>query len=491
MIDLTSHAALTRCLVKDPIKLPSTTTLAQATKVMADENRLCDVNDQDKGQLGSNKSSCILVMEGDRLIGIVTERDLLQLVLEEKNWERMTLGAVMSSPVITVDLEDNLNPVTISQTLQKHGVRHLPVLHPAGYIYGVVTHRLIRHTIEAAHLLRLRFVKEVMVESVIRSEKTDSLWTLAQLMVEHNIGSIVIVEPHPKLENEAIASGLITEQDILQFRALGLDLRQVTAAEAISEAPKSIRTTDSLIQAKEVMQETQSDRLIVTGRRGEMLGLITQSNLLEAMNHNEMFKLINFLEQQIEERTDELDRINLKLREEVEERRKAERRIRRLTLIDELTGLYNRRGFFFLAEQELKLTQERALPFSVFFIDVDHLKTINDRFGHETGDQVIIDTAQQLRACFRRSDIIARLGGDEFTCFALTNSTEAALVVQRLEEALTKFNQRQKRPFTLSLSIGYVSYDEPREVSLRESIKQADENMYQNKARKRKAMDDD
>ncbi|WP_160148465.1 diguanylate cyclase [[Leptolyngbya] sp. PCC 7376] len=476
--------------MRDPIQLPASTKLAQAMQVMADANNLCDVENQSKAQIHSNKSSCILVMEGDRLSGIVTERDLIKLLLHERDWETMTLGAVMSSPVVTMDLsKEELTPVKISQVLQKHRVRHLPILDAQGHIYGIITHRLLRHLIEAAHLLRFRFVNEVMVRIIVSAEKDDTLWDLVQLMVEHKIGSVVITEHHSQQKNALRAVGLVTEQDVLQFRSLGLELHQIKAEDVMAVSPQLIQATDSLVHARQIMQETRSDRLIVVGDKGEMVGLLTQSSLLEAMNQNEMFKLVDFLEQQIEERTNQLDQINKQLRQEIQERRRAEKRIQRLTLIDELTGLYNRRGFFLMAEQELKLTEQRRLSFSVFFIDIDNLKDINDNFGHEMGDQIIIDTAQHLKACFRKADVISRLGGDEFTCFTLANQEEAALIIQRLENAITQFNQRQKRPYNLSLSIGHVSYDEYCDVTLRELLKQADKKMYAQKILKKASID--
>ncbi|MGB2926279.1 MAG: GGDEF domain-containing protein, partial [Limnothrix sp.] len=304
-------------------------------------------------------------------------------------------------------------------------------------------------------------------------------------MLTHNIGSVIVAKPHPKLEDALVAVGLITEQDILQLRALEIDLHVTTAGKAMTSPVVAVPETASLIYVKQKMEEARTHRLVVEGAQGELVGLVTQSNLIEAINQNEMFKLVRFLEQQVAERTYELADLNKKLKQEVEERRKAERRIRRLSLIDELTGLYNRRGFFLLAEQELKLTEHRDLPFSLFFMDVDDLKKINDSLGHEMGDQVILDVTQHLNGCFRKADILARLGGDEFTCFALASKSEAELVIERLERAIAAFNNLKKRPYKVSISIGYVSFDDYQELSLRELIKQADEKMYKQKAEKK------
>ena len=91
-----------------------------------------------------------------------------------------------------------------------------------------------------------------------------------------------------------------------------------------------------------------------------------------------------------------------------------------LSLMDELTGLHNRRGFVSLAEQRLKLTSRQGVRSTLIFIDVDNLKYINDNFGHREGDGALQQIAGLLRECFRESDIIGRLGGDEF-CVLLSH----------------------------------------------------------------------
>lgn len=486
MIDLTSHNAIAKCLIKDPIVLPPRTKLVDAALTMAQINQMCSLENTTESEILSSKSSCVLVMEQGRLLGIVTERDLLKLLTLGMAWQNMTLGEIMSSPVVTVQWDEDLTPLSISQILQKQKIRHLPVFDHEENLVGLITHQLLRNIIEAAHLLRLRFVKEVMVNTVVQGAVDDSLWDIANLMLTHNIGSVVVTTPHPELDDALEPVGLVTEQDILQLRALGVNLRETTADKAMTSPVSAVMATDSLVQAKQLMEQAKTHRLVVVGEHRELIGLLTQSNLIEAINQNEMFKLIHFLEQQVQERTSDLDRLNRKLQQEVQERRKAERRIRRLSLIDELTGLYNRRGFFLLVEQELKLTEHRDLPFSLFFMDIDNLKEINDSLGHDMGDQVIIDMTQHLNGCFRKADILARLGGDEFTCFALASKGEAKLVVERLEVAIAAFNRLEKRPYKLSVSVGHVSYDDYQDLSLRHLIKQADEKMYEQKASKRK-----
>src|SRR5437868_5171560 len=99
---------------------------------------------------------------------------------------------------------------------------------------------------------------------------------------------------------------------------------------------------------------------------------------------------------------------------DISAQKRAEEDLKTLLLVDELTGLPNRRAFITLSEQALKLAMRMERDVLMIFIDVDHLKYINDTYGHLAGDRALIDTARVLRESCREADIIARLGGDEF-----------------------------------------------------------------------------
>ncbi len=96
--------------------------------------------------------------------------------------------------------------------------------------------------------------------------------------------------------------------------------------------------------------------------------------------------------------------------------------LRIMSITDDLTGLLNRRGFFPIAEQQLKLANRSGTGLVLLFADIDNLKWINDKFGHKEGDAVLIDVSRAIKESFRDSDIIARLGGDEFAVFDVSRS---------------------------------------------------------------------
>lgn len=158
---------------------------------------------------------------------------------------------------------------------------------------------------------------------------------------------------------------------------------------------------------------------------------------------------------------------------EITERKKMEMELRYLSTHDILTGLYNRNFF----ETELRRFQDsRFYPVSMIVIDLDHLKQINDLFGHATGDEMIIRAAEVLKQTFRSEDIIARMGGDEFVIL-LPNTGDVA--AHEAVGRLRQLSQLQQTPL-LRMSVGVATGE--KDAFLAEVFRLADDAMYQDKA---------
>jgi diguanylate cyclase (GGDEF)-like protein len=161
---------------------------------------------------------------------------------------------------------------------------------------------------------------------------------------------------------------------------------------------------------------------------------------------------------------------------------RQEQEIRSLSLRDDLTHLYNRRGFFLLAERELYLARQSQVPFSVIFLDLDGLKRVNDTLGHESGSDFLKETAELISKSFRDSDVIARIGGDEFVVAFVAGETEAAQRLSHLQQAAMICNQQGDRRYPLGFSIGAATLqsrnDESNPETLEALMKRADEAMY-------------
>ena len=163
--------------------------------------------------------------------------------------------------------------------------------------------------------------------------------------------------------------------------------------------------------------------------------------------------------------------------------RKRETALESVALHDELTGLYNRRGWFVLAEHELERARRAHSARVLLFVDLDGLKQVNDRLGHREGDRAIADAAAVLQSASRSSDIVGRLGGDEFVLL-LGDDGQAEGARRRLVAALDEHNERSGAAFELRLSIGAEVWFPDEACSLDELVRRADEEMYAEKARR-------
>ncbi len=172
---------------------------------------------------------------------------------------------------------------------------------------------------------------------------------------------------------------------------------------------------------------------------------------------------------------------------DISEQKKLEDMLREAAVTDALTGLFNRRGFLTLAQQQLSVAARNRRKMILLFLDLNDMKEINDRFGHKEGDQALIDTANLLKKTFRQSDIIARMGGDEFAVL-LTEPSERDIVnviFDHIQHNLASHNEEGRRRYRLSFSMGTAYYDPELPCSVDDLLTSADKMMYEEKKRRK------
>jgi len=158
----------------------------------------------------------------------------------------------------------------------------------------------------------------------------------------------------------------------------------------------------------------------------------------------------------------------------------------RTTIIDELTGLYNRRGLHTLGNQQVELAKRHDDDIFIFYLDLDGMKSINDTLGHEFGDKALIDTSTIMHKTFRTTDILSRIGGDEFVVVVVKAQHEfIPIIIQRLKEYIAGMNSSNKK-YNLSISIGVSKVDLNNESPLDDAIQDADKEMYRSKLKNKK-----
>lgn len=305
--------------------------------------------------------------------------------------------------------------------------------------------------------------------------------------------------------------------------------RSLAARFGLSDPSQAINKTDFDMFAREHAQQAFTDEqgIIVTGNPivekeeketwpdGRETWVLTtklplfdqQGNIIGTMGISRDITERKRVEQELQEyrakledlvanRTAEIVRTNKLLEKDIASRKATElnlaikaqelvsanKELENLSLVDDLTGLYNRRGFMALAEHRVKLAYRNGAIFSVAFVDLDGLKQINDALGHQAGNRALVDAANVLKNCFRESDILARLGGDEFALFIA--EADHKEIILRIQQKLHIANSEPGRPYQLSFSLGIVLGNAEKNLDITALLENADKLMYQQKRNK-------
>ena len=156
------------------------------------------------------------------------------------------------------------------------------------------------------------------------------------------------------------------------------------------------------------------------------------------------------------------------------------------TIVDELTELYNRRGFYTMGNEQIGLAKRHNEEMFIFYIDLDGMKEINDTLGHVYGDRALIGTAGIMQRSFRNTDILARVGGDEFVAMAVRAKTEFVPVIKKRIEDFVDEENKALDGYQISLSIGVSSVNLDLDDPIDKAISEADKEMYKAKVKNKK-----
>lgn len=161
----------------------------------------------------------------------------------------------------------------------------------------------------------------------------------------------------------------------------------------------------------------------------------------------------------------------------------------RMSMSDELTGLFNRRGFYMNANRILKSPENKGRGAVLIFGDLDNLKKINDTFGHDDGDYAITSAASFLRSGLRTSDVVARIGGDEYAAFALCDDRSTiAKLPERIKSIARLHNLQSDKPYNVTMSLGIYELTCSPELNIQQFMDNADTALYEDKKNKNKSI---
>ncbi|MFM2062601.1 MAG: hypothetical protein RLZZ507_2271 [Cyanobacteriota bacterium] len=267
------------------------------------------------------KVSCTLVEENNHLIGLITERDIVRVSVQNLSFESLTVSEVMTKELITRQISELGNICDLIDLFKEYKIRHLPILNEQKKAIGIVTPSSIRANLQPLDLLKHRYVNDVMIKQSIYAQPHQKVSEIVQLMAQHRVSCIIIGEPTPK--NTVKPLGIITERDIVNFQSLRLDLGRLTALEVMSYPLNLVSPNKSLWDAHQIMEKYNLRRLVVANRAEELIGIITQTSVLQAVDPREIDSVVSVLKHKIEtlenEKNHLLKQLNINLQQQVDE----------------------------------------------------------------------------------------------------------------------------------------------------------------------------
>ncbi|QLE50188.1 response regulator [Nostoc sp. C057] len=299
-----TEADLESAIVRNPlIVLPSTSVMA-AIAQMSGSRTVCSSSREADMEIEARhleaRSSCVLIVEGNQLLGIFTERDVVRLSSQMRKLENLAIADVMAHPVISLHQSAFTDLFLAVNLLQQYRIRHLPLLNEQDEIVGLLTHESLQQLSRPIDLLHLRLAEDVMTSEVICAAPSISMLAITHLMAENRVSSVMLVKERVAQDQLIqLPIGILTERDIVQFQALKLDFEHLQAEVVMSTPVFSVNPEYSLWRVQELMRQYLVKRIAVTGTRGELLGIVTQTSILKVLNPVELTNLVGVLEYQV------------------------------------------------------------------------------------------------------------------------------------------------------------------------------------------------
>lgn len=184
-----------------------------------------------------------------------------------------------------------------------------------------------------------------------------------------------------------------------------------------------------------------------------------------------------------------LQDIKIQLEKEIYQKETVERKLEYYAFTDTLTEISNRRTGLMLMQREVEKSRRSKSPLSVCSLDIDGLKSVNDKYGHDEGDYLIKTIAFIIKDSIRSVDEVSRMGGDEFLIiFPGCSSESAESVITRIKNIMKDHDSKSGKPFKLEFSYGIVQFEDNGRMGIDELLKEADKRMYMNKAEHKKCV---
>lgn len=382
--------------------------------------------------------------------GLLTANDLIRLRLAGVDFS-LAIKNIKYDRLFSIS-EDTLLTDVLDEV--SHDIECLCLVDDTGFLTGVVFYTDIISSVDPQLLLEKRSIGEIIHSQHLKcAQVRDETISVIGLM-DHMLNDCVMIF------DMATPVGIITTKDVVRLFGEGCDLLK-PVAEYMSKPIETIRYDSSIQQALDFIQAKKFKRIIVEDLDGNIVGQITQGELIS----------------RIYTRWSEMVRNNdARLKEMNQALKVRATKFEELSVVDHLTGVYNRVKFELELQKEIdRVKRYGSAPFSIVFFDVDHFKRVNDTYGHAVGDLVLQQISQLMGQQMRLTDIFARWGGEEFvTVLPSTDLECAAVVAEKLRKKVSELNIDEVGRITCSF--GVASYSP--EDSFHSIILRADKAMY-------------
>lgn len=285
-----------------PLQVSPNTSLSQGIKLM--------VETREQGTKYRFRSSCLFVVANDQLLGLITERDIVRLSLIYDDFDQILVKDIMTPNPRSLYKSEIDDTSKILHLFQEHQIRHLPLLDQNNKLLGVITPETLRSGLQASHILRLRSVQELMTQYLLCVTPSIAVQEILEVMVQEQVSCVIVVETANKvslkqrLNCQQIHSlkpvGIITERDLVELNTLFQGWRELTAETIMTSPLKTMNIQDTLWQVQDHLNKHKIRRAVITGNKGELRGLITQTDLLKLFDPLEVYSVIDLLSREIQ-----------------------------------------------------------------------------------------------------------------------------------------------------------------------------------------------
>ena len=408
----------------------------------------CSVKEALDLMLQENHRNAIVV-DGDNF-RILTVIDILNLRRDKQTIDTKLINLNLSK-IPTINKHKN-----VLDTIEylNNAVEHICVLNEDSTLYGLITHTDIISNIDPDTLMdnyRLSSFLKYGRRMKLVSKETQTFKLLEEMINETNDNVIIVEDLKP--------IGVLTTKDIMKIVNNDSDL-SLAVEKYMSSPVDTISKNSSIKEALTFLRKKHYKRVIVVENNGNIYGVVSQKELI-SLSYSRWTHLMK-------EHQEELNEINTILKNKNKE-------FETLASTDSLTGLYNRYKFSELYVSSYTAMVQRHNKMSLILLDIDFFKKVNDTFGHNRGDQVLIQISHTLLRTLRNIDIICRWGGEEFIALLPTAPLDIAeTIAQKIRKNIELLDIDVVGKVTASFGISEIKEGE----SMEEAVDRADKSLY-------------